>query len=395
MTVSAFQHRLCASRLTPAGRGAVATISVCENRERTDVEFRPNENQDDRTSDDNPLRLLDSLFRAANGKSISEQPLSRIAFGQWGTSNVEELVICRRATSCLEIHCHGGDAAVRRILDDLAMAGCKIVDWQSQFESRFDAECGEALSQSSTWRTTKYLLEQTNGGFVVACQRLRTIEPTDHAALSSQIDELLQWAGFGIHLWSPWHVVLTGRPNVGKSSLINLLLGYQRAIVFDEPGTTRDVVTGDTAFDGWPVILSDTAGIREMAGELESAGIALARRRLSIADLTIVVVDASGPLTSEDEQLLSEYPDSIVVANKSDLRNEPGDRLPEQALLVSCVNNDGIAELQRRIVARLIPRVPPSGTAIPFTERQIQLLRQIKSETNDTKRSLLIQSLVG
>ena len=84
-----------------------------------------------------------------------------------------------------------------------------------------------------------------------------------------------------------------GAPNVGKSSLINALAGYERAIVSPTPGTTRDVVTVTTAIDGWPVQLSDTAGFRETQDELESAGIELATTTLSRAELAIFVHDAA------------------------------------------------------------------------------------------------------
>ena len=85
----------------------------------------------------------------------------------------------------------------------------------------------------------------------------------DLQAAAARIREWLAWEDFGLHLTRPWNVVLAGRPNVGKSSLINALLGYTRSIVFDQPGTTRDVVTAATAIDGWPIELSDTAGLRE------------------------------------------------------------------------------------------------------------------------------------
>jgi tRNA modification GTPase len=88
-------------------------------------------------------------------------------------------------------------------------------------------------------------------------------------------------------------VVIAGPPNVGKSSLINALLGYQRAIVFDQPGTTRDVLTATTAIDGWPVELADTAGIREGDDAIETEGVARALAEIRAADLVVEVWDAS------------------------------------------------------------------------------------------------------
>lgn len=394
---TARRSQLTAARLTPAGRGAVATIRVCGRDAESHRESIRSDSVRDSSSGVNPLRPLDSMFRAANGAPLSEQPLFRVSFGQWGTADVEELVVCRLSATTLEIHCHGGDAAVRRILDDLVVAGCEVATWQEllRFDGVLAAECGEALSRASTWRTTKFLLEQASGVLQSAFERLAASARTGSSEFSSQIDQLLAWADFGIHLSTPWSIVLTGRPNVGKSSLINLLLGYHRAIVFDEPGTTRDVVTGDTAFDGWPVVLSDTAGVRQTSGELESAGIELARQRLATADLVIVLIDVSQAPMSDDEQLLRDYPNSLVIANKSDLQNQWHERIPPQAISVSCATGEGISELQRRIVDRLIPIVPTPGTAIPITERQVRLLQQIKSIENAESRAALIQSLFG
>jgi tRNA modification GTPase len=97
----------------------------------------------------------------------------------------------------------------------------------------------------------------------------------DRAAASDQIDRLLDRADVGQHLLRPWRVALAGRPNAGKSTLINALVGYTRAIVHHLPGTTRDVVTADAAFDGWPVELSDMAGLRSGGGTTETEGVRL------------------------------------------------------------------------------------------------------------------------
>ncbi len=364
---------LNASRLTPIGRGAVATIRVSSAADEPLG-----------SECDHSLLQLNSLFRAANGTPLSDQRLGRIAFGQWGIADGEDLVICRPSADTLEIHCHGGEAAVQRVLKDLENAGCCVMDWRTQVTESadlFESECLSILSQTSTWRTTKIVLEQANGLLRQSFSKLITLAEGHDVSeghtieLIKALDELLEWANFGIHLSTPWSVVLTGRPNVGKSSLINALLGYQRAIVFDQPGTTRDVVTGETAFDGWPMILADTAGIREAASEIEAAGIALARQRLQTADLRLVLVDVSQLPTPDDHFLISEWPNALFVAHKSDLGNNWGDDLPKQAICVSSVTGAGLETLQREIVSRLIPKVPKPGTPIPISVRQVKILQ--------------------
>lgn len=347
-----------AALVTPPGRGAVATIV-----------YRGNPG------------LLDgppALFAAANSRAVADQPLNRVCFGRWGVDIPEEVVVCRSSESVTEIHCHGGAAAVRRILSDMEGRGCRVVDWrelEGANSSPFDAECVAALTQATTLRTAKILLEQQSGVLRAAIEEMLDA-PLDVAA--ARVDELLEWAEFGLHLTQPWKVVLCGAPNVGKSSLINALLGYARSIVFDEPGTTRDVVTGQTAFDGWPVELSDTAGLRGIADELESEGIERARRRVSEADCVVLVLDRSRPLEEADVELVREFPDAIRVANKSDLAGAWGGESPGAVMPVSAVTGAGLEELTEAIVQVLVPSVPAAGTAVPVSRRQVEWLRGVR-----------------
>lgn len=189
--------------------------------------------------------------------------------------------------------------------------------------------------------------------------------------------QILAWANFGRHLTHPWDVVLAGRPNVGKSSLINALVGFERSIVFDEPGTTRDVVTAETAFDGWAIRLSDTAGQRGSSNELEAAGIARAREAFAAADVRLLLIDVNEPPHEDDLRLFAEWPDAIVVAHKSDLPDAWGESLPRGAFRVSSLHRTGLSELASAVVARLIPELPTAETVIPLTERQESLLHAV------------------
>jgi tRNA modification GTPase len=353
-----------AALLTPRGRGAVATIRLI-----------------------GPCALLDgdepALFRAANGKPLGSQPIGRIIFGHWGSEPGEEVVVCRPGDRSTEIHCHGGDAAARRILNDLELAGCQIVPWQQldiTETSLYETECSEALANACTLRTADILLDQYSGTLLAAFEALRQAanSPDGSAKLLPQIDKLLKWAPFGLHLSAPWKVVILGRPNVGKSSLLNALAGFARAIVFDEPGTTRDMVTAETAFDGWPVRLIDTAGIHDAPGALESAGTALARDAAASADCRVLVVDTSQATQPEDLDLMAAWPTALVVAHKADLPDVWREQIPPEALRVSSKAGTGLEDLMAEIAKRLVPCVPDSGTPIPVTPRQIDLLQKAR-----------------
>jgi tRNA modification GTPase len=152
------------------------------------------------------------------------------------------------------------------------------------------------------------------------------------------------------------------------------LLGYQRAIVFDQPGTTRDVLTATTALDGWPVELADTAGLREGATDIEAAGIARAREQIAGADLVIELRDATAEAFPRLQ--LTSANSLLIVYNKCDLKPPAGDCPP--GLAVSAKTGQGIDQLCHWIPERLVPNPPPRGAGVPFTEKQIAGLQESK-----------------
>ncbi|MFO1094980.1 MAG: GTPase [Planctomycetaceae bacterium] len=340
--------------LTPRGRGAIAVVSARIAPSVFDVDPPP--------------------FRAANGRPLTAQPINRVCFGRWGDHPGEDVVVCRVAADVTEISCHGGTAAVARIVRDLERRGCTLANWQDQAaseQSPLTAECQSVLVQAPTLRTAAILLEQSQG---LLEHSLAALWEVPLEELRRRLEELLRWSAFGRHLMWPWQIVLTGMPNVGKSSLINRLLGYSRSIVYHQPGTTRDVVSATTVLDGWPVELSDTAGLRDAAGEVEAAGVAIARNQAVAADLPIVVLDQSRPLQEDERRLIDSLHNALCVAHKSDLPcGWSNDRLPD-AIRVSSLTGQGIDDLMAAIVARLVPEAPGAGAAIPVTERQIACL---------------------
>jgi len=154
-------------------------------------------------------------------------------------------------------------------------------------------------------------------------------------------------------------VLIVGRPNVGKSSLLNVLLGESRAIVTDIPGTTRDTIEESLTLGGIPLRLIDTAGIRHAADPVEFEGVRRAREKIASADLVLLVVDGSVAAGEDDFLVLEACTQSrcLLVVNKSDLPPAPlpevFDSLPR--VTVSTHNGDGVEELQRRVVSFFAP----------------------------------------
>lgn len=372
--------------LTPAGRGAVAVVLI-----------------------DGPKAIdaLRSLFKPATPWKTDGPPIDRIMFGRWRDESGEEVVVCRRGTAQFEIHCHGGVAAVGAIIDQLLAYGGRRLGWQEWLASsraQVDAENCQlendsikvaariALADAPTSRTAAILLDQYHGALSKAIEAARAavVSPNFDRA-SAIVDDILQFEGLGLHLTRPWQVVIAGPPNVGKSSLINAIAGYQRAIVSPVPGTTRDVVTLTTAINGWPVLLADTAGIREAADELERAGVALAELAASQADLVVAVADATAP-DGAWQNLWSGLASplrTIRVVNKIDLvpPQEASDGVATpasshcevSAIKVSALTGQGVPALIAAIERTLVPVEPPTGSAVAFTAEQFENLRAARA----------------
>jgi tRNA modification GTPase len=330
------------------------------------------------------------FFCAASGLPLGELPLNRIAFGTVGDTPSEDVVVCRIQPDVLELHCHGGEAALGRIVADLAPRGFVLRDAVWPGTTLFERECHEALSRAQTQLAANLILAQQAGLLRRALEQVTAARP-DATLAAERLDTLWRWRAAGLRLTQPFRVALVGRPNVGKSSLINGLLGYERSIVFDAPGTTRDVVTAETALAGWAVQLADTAGFRAEAGELETLAMDRARDWLAGADLVLLVLDRSQPLTAEDRELCQAYPQALCLVNKVDLPSAwPGDgdlfppdpRDPSARpapLAVSAVTGGGMDDLQRQILTRLLPEPVTGPVALPFTPRQVAHLEQART----------------
>jgi len=358
-------------QLTPPGRGAIATLRI---------------------DGANAVETVQARFHARHGRPLSACPVDRLVVGHFGHERGEEVVVRRCADGAVELNCHGGLAAAAMIEDTLAPAGCQRTSWRAwaagAHHDPIAAAALQALAEARTERTAAILLDQYQGALRRALDDIRkAIRSGDAESARRQIETLRSRESLGRHLVRPWRVVLAGPVNVGKSSLINALVGFGRSIVHDSPGTTRDAVTAATAIDGWPVELCDTAGLRDCCVRVnthlteavrfthptqddgvERAGMERARERLAEADLVVLVFDRSAPWSDDDRTLLDEWPDALLVDNKCDLPLATGRR--PGGVTTSALRGQGIAELLAAISRRLVPDPPPPGAAVPFIDCQ-------------------------
>ena len=349
--------RVCV--LTPQGRGAVAVVRVWGPR---------------------ALAVADAAFRPRRGPSLAGSPSGRLRVGRIGAGTGDEVVAVVIGTDPpeVEVSAHGGTAAVELVAEALVAEGAELrrpVAWvRHDARSAIAAEALVDLTRAPTVRTAEILLEQAQGA-LEADVRAALAVLADHPEVALDlVDALLGRADVGLRLIAGWRVVLAGRPNVGKSRLLNALTGYDRAIVDATPGTTRDVVTARTALQGWPVELADTAGLRPSDDPIEVAGVRLARARQGEADLVLVVLDRSEPLIDLDRAIVSEQACGLIVANKCDLP-EAWSPAELDAVAVSAEHGDGIEELVATIARRLVPDTPPPFRGVPFRASQVRRLR--------------------
>lgn len=376
--------------LTPVGRAAVAVVLV-----------------------DGPaaLAVVEKSFTALSGRRLRHTPIGRIVVGSWGGQRGEELVVARRGECRVEVQCHGGLAAVRSVVNALVADGCHEVGWREWVKTENDAAtsagfvpsprrvCNRgdattwsaqiALADALTLRTAAILLDQMHGALSKAIHAINeAVNACEWMRAADAVASILQHRELGLHLTNPWRVVLAGAPNVGKSSLINALAGFERAIVSPIPGTTRDVVTLTTAIGGWPVELADTAGLRSTNDELEAAGVRLTTNALASADVVILVHDATlealPSTVIEPEFALAPAMASrrvLRVSNKVDLLDETAGLVPggqdapaRSVIYTSATHGEGITELAAAIERALAPKPPAPGAAVAFQREQVEAL---------------------
>lgn len=369
---------------TPMGEGAIAIV---------------------RLSGDQAIEITDKIFVGVNGKKLENVQSHTINYGKIIDPSTEELVeevmvsVMKAPKTftrehVVEINCHGGLVSVNRVLQLVLRHGARLAEpgeftKRAFLNGRIDLSQAEAvmdLIRAKTDRAMNVALGQMEGRLSKLVKKFRQeilevvahvevnidypeyddVEEMTHRMLSEkakyirdELRKLLQTAHQGKILREGLSTAIIGRPNVGKSSLLNSLVQENKAIVTDIPGTTRDVIEEYVNVRGVPLRLVDTAGIRETEDIVERIGVERSRKVLKEADLILLVLNYADDLTNEDIKLFEAVKgmDVIVIINKTDLPPKINlDKVKQLAdkhkiITTSLLEEKGVDELEEAISA--------------------------------------------
>jgi tRNA modification GTPase len=402
----------CVIRATPKGRGAVATLIVrAKNAKQIVGSFLVFPQKHEFFQTHVPLF---ARFRLAE---MFEEVVLRIHNDDW-----------------VELHCHGGDTVltalkttletalnvsfeerqnvVKNMGDDLA-ASCFLPFSNQEKFNAVQCEALRLLPFAETELTSQILLAQYHGalsreiaGLIQILQEAlqtdeKRCEPFFHDALQ-KIETLLASYEIGKHLTIPFRIVLVGQVNSGKSSLLNAILGFERAIVSPIFGTTRDLVSAKTVVNGWSVLFVDTAGIRETQDAVEQEGIKQTYETLADSDLILHVIDMSEKINEKTMEIHLVFPHSNVIRvfNKIDLV------VPDENAFVDSCGNDvfvsaktgwGLETLHQAIFKKILPSFYENTEQfflpIVFSRRQYDALFSARQLLLSRTLDLLLQLL--
>lgn len=383
-----------------------------------------------RVSGKDAITIASAVFKSKNGKKLSPEDSHTLHYGHVvgpdGEIVDEVLVSLMRAPATytredvVEINCHGGMAPLSRAVALLIQAGARQAEpgeftKRAFLNGRIDLSQAEAVMDIIRARTElahKAANEQLLGGLSKEIASLRDrlisltasveavidfpeedIETESGRALAEEvtgvmksIDSMLLTVTCGRILREGFATAIVGRPNVGKSSLLNALLKHDRAIVTDVPGTTRDVLEEYLNIAGVPLKILDTAGIRHSHDIVEQEGVRRSLAAIDSADIVLVVLDGSQQLTAEDVSVLDKVKGkpAILVINKSDLpgKLEAIDH-PAEQVTISCRTGSGLDDLRRSISGLVM-----KGTVASRGEHAWAVNQRHKTALEQSKESL-------
>lgn len=388
-----------------------------------------------RLSGKNSIDITDRIFVSPRKKSLKQTPSHRIIYGYIADSNKEivdeVLVSVMRAPhtytreDIVEINCHGGPLPLRRVLELVLKNGARLAEpgeftRRAFLNGRIDLAQAEAVLDvinAMTEQSQKTAMEQLKGRFsetIVSVREelidltafveayidfpeedieLPSFEEMKQRALKIQglLKQLIDSSRYGLILREGIRTAIIGRPNVGKSSLLNALLEQDRAIVTEAPGTTRDIIEDYLNIQGLPVKIMDTAGIRMVEDIAEKEGVRRSLKAMDDADLILLVLDGSEEPHDTDKELIekSDPIKTILVINKTDLPQKidleaihpqpsltKGERGDFQTAKISATKGTGLEELKNKILKTVLHGSSAGGTAIVTNIRHVHTLEK-------------------
>jgi tRNA modification GTPase len=387
---------------TPPGEGAIALVRV---------------------SGENAIGVADKIFHGKETPSQFEAHVQH--FGEiFGPERqlIDQVMLSVHPAPAsytgehlVEISCHGGTLVSAKVLEACLRAGARAARPGEFTERAFlngkmdltQAEAVIDLIRAKTDLALRSATEQLEGRLGEQIRKIRDqlvkllaqinasidfpeedIAPDEGetlrvrlVAICEEITALLATADQGRILREGVRVVIYGATNAGKSSLLNRLLGYDRVIVSDTHGTTRDSIEETVNLHGIPVRLLDTAGLRTSTSELELEGIARTEKSLQLADLRLHIADRSAPMPLHFRER-NRDPNEILVLNKSDLP-ENSDWKDFHALRISCLTGEGLSELQKEILARITRQNLKPESTFAINARHRDCLRRALESCNN------------
>ena len=394
-----------------------------------------------RVSGSEALSVACRVFRSATGRDVREMAPYTACYGHVVRADGTVLDACillyMRAPhsytgeDTVELQCHGGNIVLRAVLLRTWEAGARPAEAgeftkRAFLSGRLDLARAEGVMEliaAKSERAARAAQERIAGAFSHAIEAVRTrllgsisrieasidfpeddVEDMERDALRTEIaaahdavTRLMRGAKTGRALREGIKTVIVGRPNVGKSSLLNALLGTERAIVTDVPGTTRDVIEEQMSVEGIPLRLLDTAGLRTSDDAVEQLGIARTEEHLLGAELILAVFDGAAARTAEDDALIARLKGCrahmIVLCNKSDcapvLTAEDFSALSARVLFVSARTGAGLDELSRAIADGAVQAEDDlDDGALPNKEREVEALGRAAALLDEAMRTL-------
>lgn len=392
-----------------------------------------------RMSGDDSINIIDKIFVSASGTKMAEAENRKFLYGHIcdGDKKIDEVLVVKMkgphsytAEDIVEIHCHGGVVSVKRILNLILSKGARLAE-KGEFtkrgflNGRIDLTQAEAvidLIKAKTDISFDLGLNQLGGALSEVLNKLKDElvsmqalivanidfpdEDIEDAAYNDlldrsnkileKMDKLLENSKNSRLLRDGINTVILGKPNVGKSSLLNGLLKYDRAIVTDIAGTTRDVIEDYINLDGVLLKISDTAGIRETEDEVEKIGVNIAREKLKDADLVIAIFDLSRDFDQDDKEILKliENKKHIIILNKDDLEQKISDDeiekyFKDDYLRLSVMENESVMKVEKLIIDLFFDgELQISSDTVLSNLRHINALREAKKELLEVNESL-------